>query len=107
MKQKIINLTPHDINIYTSDGVVNTITSSGIARAKSYTEQIGMLENIPIYRTVYGGTIGLPDPTDGVIYIVSALTAQGCKERDDVYVPADTVRDSDGCIIGCRGLAKV
>lgn len=103
---KIINLTPHDVNLYTSDGVL-TIASSGIARAEAHTEQIGMVENIPVYRTVYGATAGLPEQQEGVIYIVSALAAQGCRGRSDVYIPADTVRDDNGCIIGCRGLAKI
>ena len=57
---KIVNLTPHPVNIYTNDGVL-TIASSGIARAEAHTEQIGMVANIPVYRTVYGTTVGLPE----------------------------------------------
>ncbi len=103
---KIINLTPHAINIIL-DGDTISIPSSGVARAKSSTEQIGSIGDIPVYRTVYGETCGIPEPQAGVVYIVSSLAAQGCKDRSDIYVPSDPVRGDDGNIIGCRGLAVI
>lgn len=99
---KIVNLTPHTINI--NDLV---IPSSGIARAKQESKQVGEIGRIPVYNTVYGEVENLPEPQDGVIYVVSALTAQAVPDREDVYITFGAVRDADGRIIGCTGLAHV
>ena len=50
---------------------------------------------------------GLPEPKENTIYIVSALVAGAAKNRDDLVVPNDIVRDDQGRIIGCRSLAKI
>jgi len=50
---------------------------------------------------------GLPEPKEGTIYIVSALVAGAAKDRDDLVVPNDTIRDDQGRIIGCRNLARI
>ena len=99
---KIINLTPHTINI--SDLV---IPSSGIARAKQESKQVDTIDEIPVYNTVYGEVENLPEPQDGVIYVVSALTAQAVPDRKDVYITFGAVRDEAGKIIGCTGLAHI
>ena len=50
---------------------------------------------------------GLPEPKKDTYYVVSALVAGACKNRDDLVVPNDIVRDEKGRIIGCRSLAKI
>ena len=50
---------------------------------------------------------GLPEPQENTIYIVSALVAGAAKDRDDLVVPNDIVRDDKGRIIGCRSLARI
>ena len=52
-----------------------------------------------------------PEPKENTIYVVSARVAQALKEtnpeRTDVMIPAKTLRDSEGNIIGCTGLSLV
>lgn len=105
---KVVNLTPHDINIIGNDGqVLQTFPASGdLARCQVSREQVGEVNGIPVNRTVFGAVTGLPEQQEGVVYIVSALVAQATK-RDDVLIPDDAVRDEQGRIIGCRAFARV
>lgn len=105
----IINLTPHAINFLREDNsVLATIEPSGtIARASQTREAVGEVNGIVVNQCSYGSVTGLPDPQDGTIYLVSALTAQACPERSDVFITDDAVRDENGRIIGCRAIARI
>ena len=105
----IINLTPHDINFVTENGdEIATIKPSGsLARVTATTVTIGSLNGIPVTQTVYGEVEGLPDPTTDTIYIVSSLVASRVPERNDVFIPNESIRDDKGRIIGCRSLGRV
>lgn len=107
---QVINLTPHDINIIGETGeVVQTFPASGeLARCSVSREQVDVVNGIPVNRTVFGEVTGLPaEQQKGVAYVVSALVAQATKNRDDVLIPDDAVRDEQGKIIGCRAFARV
>lgn len=112
-KMEFINLTPHDIHIISADSEKNqtekTIPASGqCARCNVQKKLCDYVDNIPIYETSYGNVQGLPDPKKGVVYIVSTIVAEACKEqRDDLLVPFDFVRDEHGNIIGCKSFSKV
>ena len=56
---------------------------------------------------MFGAVEGLPDPEEGVVWIVSRVVAEAAKERDDLLVTDDAVRDDQGRIIGCRALARI
>lgn len=102
-----INLTPHDV-IITVDGKTETIKSSGLARCQEKSTQVDLIDGwIPVYETEYGEVSGLPEPKEGTIYIVSAIVAKAVQNRTDVFIPAKTLRDSNGNIIGCIGLARI
>lgn len=105
----IINLTPHAINFLREDNsVLATVEPSGtIARASQTREAVGEVNGIVVNQCSYGSVTGLPDPQDGTIYLVSALTAQACPERPDVFITDDAVRDENGRIIGCRAIARI
>lgn len=105
----IINLTPHAINFLREDNsVLATIEPSGtIARAAQTRERVSKVNGIVVNQCSYGSVTGLPDPQDGTIYLVSALTAQACPERSDVFITDDAVRDENGRIIGCRAIARI
>lgn len=105
----IINCTPHAINFLREDNsVLTTIEPSGtIARASQTREAVGKVNGIVVNQCSYGSVTGLPDPQDGTIYLVSALTAQACPERSDVFITDDAVRDENGRIIGCRAIARI
>lgn len=108
----LVNLTPHAISILNEDNnPVLVLPSAGVARAASTRTCVGAVDaegiNIPVNATSFGEVMGLPDPHPGVGYVVSVLTAQAVKGRDDVFVTDDAVRDAEGRIIGCRALARV
>lgn len=105
----IKNLTPHTVTIINTDGSELSFPASGqIARCAVNTVQTGYIlyseKEIPTYRTHYGEVVGLPDPVDNTIYIVSTPVAQNVPDRKDVLVSAECIRDAEGRIIGCRGL---
>lgn len=105
----IINLTPHAITFLDgNNSVLATIEPSGtIARASQTREAVGEVNGIVVNQCSYGSVTGLPDPQDGTIYLVSALTAQACRDRSDVFITDDAVRDDSGRIIGCRAIARI
>ena len=105
----IINLTPHTINFLDeSNHPVLTVEPSGtVARAKQTRTLCGTVAGIPVNQCAYGTVQGLPEPAKETIYIVSAITAQACPEREDVYIVDDSVRNEDGRIIGVRALAHI
>lgn len=106
---EIKNLTPHAITFVGEDNSpIMVIEPSGqLARVSCKTEVTGSIMGIPTTETVYGDVEGLPTPKNGTIYIVSSLVAQRCKDRNDVFIPNESIRDDKGRIIGCRSLGRV
>lgn len=105
----IINLTPHAINFLDGDNnPVLTVEPSGVvARAKQTRTLCGTIADIPVNQCAYGRVQGLPAPAKETIYVVSAITAQACPERADVYIVDDSARDETGRIIGVRALTHI
>lgn len=130
----LVNLTPHAVMIYPAEACVAlpggrgnklidpdttpamVIDPSGVvARATQQEERRDPITayglRIPICRMVYGSPVDLPEPKDGVGYIVSAITANAAKAAgrttDDLFITAGMIRDEQGNIIGCTGFAKV
>lgn len=106
---KIVNLTPHAITFMRANEEENLVInpSGKVARVSNETRQINTIDGIPVMQNVYGEIVDLPDPQEGVIYLVSSIVAARCSERNDVFIPNDSVRDDQGRIIGCRSLARV
>ena len=105
----LINLTPHDITIVVGDRT-EVIKPTGLARCQEKSVQVGVINGwIPVYETEYGEVSGLPAPAEDTLYIVSVIVAKAkeVQSRADIYVPAKTLRDANGNIIGCIGLNKV
>jgi hypothetical protein len=108
---EIINMTPHTVHIVNADGVVvREYPASGrLIRLESRTEPCGVLEDMtPLSRTVFGKPEGLPEFEPGTFYIVSQLVKSALPERErwDLLVPAEVVRDAEGNILGCRSLGR-
>ena len=98
---KFKNLTSHSICEVTTG---QTIPPSGVvARVKSSTVKVGEHASAPIYTSTFGEVEGLPEPEEGTIYIVSALTLNAVANRLDVVAPGNLQRDQDGNPIGCIG----
>lgn len=105
----IINLTPHTINFVSMEGEpLLAIEPSGtIARVSVKTETIGEFAGVPVTKSVYSDVVDLPDPQPDTVYVVSSLVAQRCSDRDDVFIPNESVRDEQGRIVGCKSLGRV
>lgn len=101
-----VNLTPHKINIHTDSETVVVSPSGQVARVETKSERIGEIDGIEIFSTTYGDVIDLPDPSEGVNYIVSGMVAQQVPWRVDVYSPGDLIRNEQGQPVGCRGLKR-
>lgn len=126
----IINLTPHQINLYSVNDctevqsgsykslvlregakAIATYPSMGVARATASKAVVDQLEIagqvVAINATTYGEPEGLPDAVEGTYYIVSALTAQAARDRHDLLIVDGTVRDADNRICGCTAFGRV
>ena len=108
---KVINCTPHDVNLVTTKGNITFPKSGIIPRLTESQKKINSVNSngieIDIMEKSFLKPEGLPEPQENTIFIVSALVAGACKNRDDLVVPNDTVRDDQGRIIGCRSLARI
>lgn len=104
---RLINLTPHKINILTEGSEITIPPSGQVARCTEIRRPLTPINcmglDIPCIEMVYGNPTNLPEPQEGTIYITSTLVAQAAC-RDDVLSPGYAIRDDDGNIIGCEGL---
>jgi hypothetical protein len=115
MIQKLVNLTPHPLIIERTDNASDPgamshreeIPSSGIARCETTETEIGTFADMPVVVTSFGAVVGLPEPAEGTAYVVSSITAQACRGRQDVFVPARPIRDAQGRIIACAALGRI
>lgn len=108
---RIVNLTPHVINIVDDNGnIIRKYEPAGIVARVSVDKQaIGVVDGIPIFKAVYKDAVGLPAPHKNILYIVSNVVAQALRgTRNDLIVPDtnDAVRDADGQIIGVKGFMR-
>jgi hypothetical protein len=103
---QIINLTPHDINVVLPEGI-RTFPKSG-AEARATPERLAgpTVDGMPSVTVTLGDVTGLPEPAEGTIYLVSMVIVDKLPEREDIFAPGELVRDPDGRVIGCRGLAR-
>ena len=118
---RLYNYTPHTINIINGSVKVE-LPSVGVIRAKSVQTQVGTIYHaesagvefpVPEYKLTFGEPEGMPmgddiDP-DGV-YVVSTIAAQALKQfgwAGTYMVTCGAIRDEQGRIIGCQGLARI
>lgn len=101
----IVNLTPHPINLFDSDGNQVVIQSSGLARCAVTTEQVGSVNGIKVNVSHFGEVQGLPAPQADTVYVVSAMVLAALHgSREDVLGLSEYVRDEQGRTVGARAL---
>jgi hypothetical protein len=101
----LVNLTPHAVNLILANGEAMTLAPSGVlARCATTTVAAGEVGGVPLSRTTFGDVVGLPEPTEGTMFVVSALVRSAVPHRTDVASPGDLVRDAGGNVVGCKGL---
>ncbi len=109
---EIVNLTPHEVKIIGDDGnVVAVFPSAGVARASQHDVPAGEINSISVVKTEFGEVSGLPEPTEGVVFIVSRITVEAARAQgrttDDLLTTSGAVRDDQGRIVGCRAFARL
>lgn len=111
---KIVNMTPHAVDIYGDEGWIMKVNATGLlARVAEQREscppvQIGSDISglyIPTSRATYGAVQGLPEPDGETVYIVSGLVLAQCAGRADVFAPGPAIRDDQGRQVGYHGLS--
>ncbi len=96
----IINLTPHEIVLPD-----RTLPPDGrLPRCSEITSLVGTFEGIDLIVRSYGEVDHIPEPEEGILYIVSMLVRLALPGRKDLASPGDLVRDKQGKIIGGKNL---
>jgi hypothetical protein len=107
---KIVNLTPHALNVRDQNGNTIEIAPSGIvARVGEIRHDVipWFSEPIGVTCVLYGDVTNLPVPEKDTALIVSAMVLSAIPDaycRWDVFAPGPAIRDDAGRIIGCDGL---
>lgn len=121
----IVNLTPHTLNISTKEVLVDSwlrpdgpdevirptlisVPPSGIVsrvNEKSGSSKWWLSQAISVNKITFSEIENLPVAKENVIYVVSRIVAQRVSKRHDVLCPGELLRDNQGNIIGCKGLA--
>lgn len=108
---EIVNYTPHPVTVYSLDGETPLVTvpKSGvfirIAETVTPFSEVG----VPLVKIERDPNRieGLPPEVEGRYLIVSDITYQAAAPlgRKDLVRTGPAVRDDDGRIVGCKGLA--
>jgi hypothetical protein len=120
---RIVNLTPHPMHLFgpsTPDRIEpGTVPATQVippsqdppAARLGHTvfgaEDLGI--GVTVERVAFGpdnGQPSLPEPVEGIWYLVSLVVGLAATGRSDLLVPHEYVRDLDGAVVGCRKLAR-
>jgi len=102
-----INCTPHPLTIIRKDGSkLELAKGTQIPRLGMKESKVDEVEGIEIFYTEFFATTDLPTPIDDVYFIVSRMIADANPDRWDLLAPATLIRDSQGNIIGSKGLSN-
>ena len=105
----IRNATPHPIHLMNEAGeLVREFPVEHdlpCPRVSVVERDAGSINDAPVIRQAFGEVTNLPEPVEGVYYIVSVMVQSACPDRHDLVIPARLVRDATGRIIGCRAFA--
>ena len=104
---KIINLTPHNVDICDDNGyVIKTYEASGmVARVAHSWETIEYIDGVPIVARVNYHVVNLPEPEEDTLYIVSNIILDYYYDRLDLIAPCQQVK-INGRVVGCRSFVS-
>lgn len=106
---KLVNCTPHGVDICFDDKIVNIPPSGIVPRLEEVVEHVKTVRfdclphDIDIVMKGFGEVSNLPEPQEGVYYIVSSIVATAVR-RPDLLIVDDMVRDKKRRIIGAKRL---
>jgi hypothetical protein len=104
---RIVNLTPHGLNVVDRNGNIVVIPPSGaVARVASSDVPAWRIDDtFDVVKTSFGDVDGLPDRTHDTVFVVSRIVKSAVTDRDDVVCPGPLLRDADGNVVGCKGFS--
>jgi hypothetical protein len=86
--ERFVNLTPHMVSVFSQGGVEYEFPSEGVARVDETELQVVRVHaGVEIRQTQYGEVAGLPEPREGVVYIVSPMVRKRLPQRTDLASP--------------------
>ena len=94
LKITLKNYTPHHLR-FQHGGQVIELPSQGTARCRERVKSKGNWDaagDVPRVSVGYGEVSGLPEPHDGVVYLVSQLVVQSLPGRSDLAYPHELHR---------------
>ncbi len=104
----IVNLTGHELTL--GDKVIPGDKTKQARLATPNFEEGTSIDGVRTFKVTYGGVIGLPDPIEGIVYVVSAMVQAVVPERQDVFAPAtghpEAVKNEKGHILSVPGLVQ-
>ena len=111
---KLVNLTPHVINLETNTGEIVAIepfSKDNPARVTATLKDFGVFEanGLIFNRTEqeFGDIVNLPDEQKGMFFIVSRIVAEAAPKRKDLVIVNDLVRDEQGLVSHARSLSFI
>lgn len=114
----IVNLTPHPMHVYPADCPDrierDTVEPSWVLPACVRPPRLGETEiglpwqvaGVPVVDIAFGVGEGLPPRQPGVFLVVSRPVAMVNRDRTDLLVPHEVVRDLGGSTLGCRAFGR-
>ena len=79
---RVVNLTPHEVKIVDGgNNVVAVFPSDGVARVSQYDVLVDEINSIPVVKTEFGEVLGLPEPAEDTVFIVSRITVEVARAR--------------------------
>ena len=101
----IINLTPHRVTVRSGDDEW-VFESEGAARVRDLSRPSGHVAGVPVRDVQTGDVADLPDPSPGVVFLVSRVLALALPERGDLLFPFGEIRDDAGRIVAVESLGR-
>jgi len=101
----VVNLTPHAVTVVdASSRVIRCWPGSDEpARVEAVRVPVGLeVAGVPLMAEERSRAANLPEPQEGVWFIVSSVVGSAHPERRDLLVPSDLVRDGEGVVTACR-----
>ena len=105
---RLVNLTPHRVNLYVGDSALQYYFAAEPARVEVTTEQIATVPThlgaVPLRVTRQSVLVGIPEAQPRTLFIVSRMVAEAARHRGDLVYPEQVVRSASGTILGARSL---
>ena len=111
MSVTLVNLTPHPLRLVFDSGETHEVPPAN--EPARVVDRRGARElvdtdagRVEVSDVASGGeVVGLPPASEGVLLVVSRVTASAVRRADLVF-PLDEVRDDEGRVVGCRALGR-